>query len=77
MFIFDIQNIFPKIFEKLPKITEFWKRVKLANASKNSVFDWTTNFIYDKTHFGMKNRTKFKNYYFSISGPNILKKKTL
>ena len=77
MSILTYKNIFPKIIEKLPKMAEFWKRVKLANASKNSIFDWTTSFIYDKTHFGMKNGTKFKNYYFSISGPNILKKKNL
>ena len=30
----------------------------------------------DKTHSGLKDGTKFKNsIYFSISGPNILKKK--
>ena len=58
-------------------MTKFWKGINSAYARKIPFFDWTTSFIYDKTHFGMKNGTKFKNYYFSISGPNILKKKLI
>ena len=65
MSIFDIQKYIPNFFLKnCPKWPNSEKGLKLAYARKIPFFDWKTSFIYEKTHFGLKNGTKFKNSNF-------------